>query len=173
MELLRGAIRGALAGIPATFAMSIPMLAAKRFGLISKQAPEQLMSETLARAGIHDPTGGRATDALAAASHVGFGVGAGAIYGALETRRPRRMPAAVAGMAFGALVWAVSYMGWIPALGLMPAPDEDEPARPILMFGAHILFGAVLGKLVERPRKARRRGRGRGRGKGRRARKGG
>lgn len=149
-SIIRDAIRGALCGIPATAAMTMPMMAAKRMGLIHEQAPERITRATLSRAGVRDRTGGRATDVLAAGSHLAIGAAAGALYGAAESRRPERLPPIAAGMVFGALVWAVSYIGWLPALGLMPPPEEDEPARPALMLLSHLIFGAVLAKLLER-----------------------
>jgi len=50
----------------------------------------------------------------------------------------------------------VSYMGWVPAVGLMPVATRDEPRRPVVMVLAHGVYGAVLGALVGR--RSRRRG---------------
>jgi hypothetical protein len=51
------------------------------------------------------------------------------------------------GMLFGAGVWVASYFGWVPKLGLMQPPTRDRRDRSLVMFGAHLLFGGVLGKL--------------------------
>jgi hypothetical protein len=48
---------------------------------------------------------------------LGYGMTAGALYGAL---RPRPGNLLVDGTALGLGVWAVGYLGWLPALGLMP-----------------------------------------------------
>jgi hypothetical protein len=53
----------------------------------------------------------------------------------------------------GLAVWAVSYQGWIPALGILPKASEDRPARPAVMVTAHVVYGAVLGALEERLRR--------------------
>ena len=47
-------------------------------------------------------------------------------------------------------VWVASYFGWVPKLGLMKPPTRDRPDRSLVMLGAHLIFGGVLGKLSER-----------------------
>ncbi|MDQ3493849.1 MAG: hypothetical protein M3452_11420 [Chloroflexota bacterium] len=142
MESLRAAGRGAVAGVVATLAMSVPMLAASRLGIVQ-------------RMGLADDIKDQDTrDALAVANHLGFGAGGGAIFGLVSRRLPRSVPRVAAGMAYGAMIWTVSYAGWVPALRLMPAPHDDEPARPALMLGAHLVYGAVLGALTPTRRSA-------------------
>ena len=41
----------------------------------------------------------------------------------------------------------VSYSGWLPALHLMPPPEQDRPGRQPSMVAAHVVYGAVLGAL--------------------------
>ena len=53
-------------------------------------------------------------------------------------------------MAFGLGVWAVSYLGWIPALGLLPPPYRDNPRRAWTTLTAHLVYGAVLGAGLSR-----------------------
>ena len=48
---------------------------------------------------------------------------------------------------FGIAVWAVSYAGWVPKLGLMQPPSRDRPGRPTAMILAHLVYGATLGAL--------------------------
>ena len=52
------------------------------------------------------------------------------------------------GVAYGGAVYAGSYMGWIPKVGLMPPPHRDRPDRPVVTFLGHLLFGSVLGAIV-------------------------
>jgi len=149
MYLLRAVGRGAVAGTVATLAMSVPMLAASRLGLIHRQAPEQMTDRVLQRIGLADDVdSGVARDALAAGNHVAFGAVGGVGFALLARRLPPRVPPVAAGVAYGLLVWTVSYAGWAPALRLMPPPAEDEPARPALMVAAHVIYGAVLGALT-------------------------
>lgn len=149
MESLRAVGRGAVAGLIATLAMSVPMLAATKSGIVQRQAPAQLTDRILQRTGLADDIKDEDTrDALAVANHLAFGAGGGAIFGLLSRHLPPSVPRVAAGMAYGAMIWTVSYAGWAPALRLMPAPEDDEPARPALMLGAHLVYGAVLGALT-------------------------
>ena len=149
MDTLRAAGRGAVAGAVATLAMSVPMLAATQLGLVRRQAPRQITDRLLQRTGLARKVRDESTrDALATANHLGVGAAGGVIFGLLSRHLPRVMPRVVAGMTYGAMIWTVSYAGWAPALRLMPVPDDDEPARPALMLGAHLVYGAVLGALT-------------------------
>jgi hypothetical protein len=136
--------RGTAAGAVATAAMSALMLAAGRAGLMGRQPPEAIVRQAGAlTAG--EPRG-RLADALAAVAHLGFGAGTGAAYALLP---PSGRPV-LRGMAVGEAVYAVSYAGWVPALGALPPADRDRPSRQAVMAAAHLLYGAVLGALDDR-----------------------
>lgn len=136
--------RGVVAGTLATGVMSALMLVGKRLGLVGEMPPEKVTAKLLNEAGIHRSA--KEQDAIATALHFGFGAGAGAAF-ALMAPRPLavRVPA---GMAYGAAIWGVSYMGWVPAVGIMPAADRDRRDRQAVMLAAHLVFGAALGVLV-------------------------
>jgi hypothetical protein len=136
--------RGAAAGAVATAAMSALMLVAGRTGLMGRQPPEAIVRRAGELAAV-EPRG-RLADALAAVAHLGFGVGTGAAYALLP---PSRGPVA-RGMAVGTAVYAVSYAGWVPALGALPRADRDRPPRQAAMVAAHVVYGAVLGALDDR-----------------------
>ncbi len=139
-------LRGAAAGTLATLLMSGVMVVAKRLGLVGGMPPEKVTAKLLNHAGIHRSADQQ--DALAAALHFGFGAGAGAAFG-LVAPRPMwiRVPA---GMAYGAAIWGISYMGWVPAAGIMPPADRDRRDRQAVMLAGHLVFGAALGVLVGR-----------------------
>ena len=63
----------------------------------------------------------------------------------------RAFPAGILGVLFGLGIYGVSYKGWIPALGILPPPEDDRPGRPAVMIAAHIVYGLTLGWLI-RPR---------------------
>ena len=63
-----------------------------------------------------------------------------------------RVPGWLVGVVYGLGVWAVSYKGWIPALGILPPPERDQPGRPVIMVAAHVVYGLVLGALVRAPK---------------------
>lgn len=139
--------RGAAAGAVATAAMSALMLAAGRAGLMGRQPPEAIVRQAGAlTAG--EPRG-RLADALAAVAHLGFGAGTGVAYALLP---PSGRPV-LRGAAVGELVYAVSYAGWVPALGALPPADRDRPPRQVTMAAAHLVYGAVLGALDDRWRR--------------------
>jgi hypothetical protein len=54
------------------------------------------------------------------------------------------------GIAYGTAIWATGYLGWVPALELMPPGPDDRRQRPLVMVVAHWLYGAVLGAAVGR-----------------------
>ena len=150
--LLRDAARGAVAGAAATGPMSAVMLTAGRLGLMGTQPPRRVTDAALDAAGV--PASGPARDAVTAVTHTGFGALAGVpfavvLLAAARRRRPPRtpatLPAAAAGVAYGLGVWASAYLGWVPALGILPRADRDRPDRPVAMVLAHVVYGAVLG----------------------------
>jgi hypothetical protein len=142
-------VDGAVAGAVATVPMSGVMLAAGEAGAMGRQPPRLITDAALDAAGVEQPSEA-ASRSAAAAAHVGFGTAAGAVFALLQaTLRPRTSPV-VNGVAFGLAVWALSYEGWVPALGIMPRPEDDRDGRPQSMIAAHIVYGAVLGALVGR-----------------------
>jgi hypothetical protein len=58
-------------------------------------------------------------------------------------------------MAYGLGVWAVSYLGYLPALGIRKSAKEDTPQRSAMMIVAHLVWGAALALGFERMRKRR------------------
>ncbi|MFT3916696.1 MAG: hypothetical protein QM704_22230 [Anaeromyxobacteraceae bacterium] len=142
---MRRALAGAWDGVVATGVMSAAMWGARRAGLLGKPPPRHLVERALGAAGLRRHTPEAAVNALSLLAHLGFGAAAGALFEAAG-RTPRALPAAVAlGCAYGGLVWAASYAGWIPALGLLAPPHRDRAGRPSAMLGSHLVFGAVLG----------------------------
>lgn len=146
---VKAMLDGALGGGIGTVAMSAVMLAAGESGLMGEHPPDKIAGAALDAVGIHERDE-ETQDALAALLHFGFGVGTGALFGLLHRRLPFRVNAALHGVIFGSLVWAVSYQGWVPALGIMPPASDDRPDRPRVMLVAHWVYGAVLGIVVAR-----------------------
>jgi hypothetical protein len=84
---------------------------------------------------------------LAAASlPLGYGATSGLLYALV---RPHARSVLLEGTALGVAVWAAGYVGWLPALGLMPPLTEQQPkqiAAPLLQ---HVAFGLVVASLVK------------------------
>jgi uncharacterized protein DUF6789 len=129
-------LQGAAGGLAATLTMSAGLGAADVLGVMNRQPPKKIVQRFLP--GLGKDT----TDATATAAHVGYDVAAGAVYGALLKPESRNT---VNGIAYGLLIWAISYEGWLPAFGILPPAQRDKPGRAVTMFAAHILYGATLG----------------------------
>jgi hypothetical protein len=137
---------GALSGTIATIAMSTVMVVGARLGLMGRQPPTVVTQTALREVGVQRPAA--KASVLAPFAHLAFGGAAGALYGLIRARI-RSIPGLVLGPAFGLGVWTISYGGWIPAAGILPAPQEDQPGRPIVMIAAHLVYGGVLGALED------------------------
>jgi hypothetical protein len=126
---------GALAGLTATTAMTAAMRHLSRRLEIEDRYPlppreitervEPATSESLARVNT-------------ALAHFGFGALAGAAYALLPRERPNAI-------LYGLSVWAASYLGWIPALGILKPASEHPLERNLLMLAVHVVWGATLG----------------------------
>lgn len=113
--------------------------------------PVEITSKTARRANLQ---GAQARPGLVAATsvaHVGFGALAGTLYPPLADRA--RFPPAALGVVFGVGVWAASYLGWIPALRLLPPATRQPAQRNIMMILAHVAWGAALGLSYDALRK--------------------
>jgi hypothetical protein len=141
---IKRAVAGAAAGMFATIAMSAVMGLARRAGLMGKHPPEEITERALDAVGARpdDPV----RDVLAAGAHLAFGIGAGAFYGLLPFPQSRR-GRILSGAGYGLAIWASSYVGWVPALRLMPPPTEDRMDRQAIMAASHVVYGATLGAL--------------------------
>lgn len=78
-------------------------------------------------------------------THFGYGAASGTVYGLTFSRLP--LPAFLKGAIFGVLLWAAGYLGWIPAMDLLPSATKAPPQRSLLMIGAHLVFGITLAQL--------------------------
>lgn len=145
----RAVVRGGAAGAAATVPMSLVMLAAGRVGAMGTQPPERVAEEALGRAGADD-TSEETQNVAASVAHLAFGAGSGAAFALMRRGLGLRTPIVAQGCVFGLGVWAASYQGWIPALGILPPPERDRPGRRRTMIAAHVVYGGVLGVLEGR-----------------------
>jgi NAD(P)-dependent dehydrogenase (short-subunit alcohol dehydrogenase family) len=139
-KLLRRLFTGAAAGIVATGAMSLLMLAAKSLGALGEPPPRRLTRRLLSPLGALRPRG-RALNAAALAAHFAYGASVGSVFSLL----PRRLTTPSGGALFGLGVWGLNYALALPELGLMPPPRRDRLGRPTTMIAAHLAYGATLG----------------------------
>lgn len=126
------------------------MLIAQREDSMGTQPPERVVEEAEDRAPSDDALSERQQNLAASVAHLGFGMGAGAGYALLHRALALPVPGVVQGAGFALAVWATSYRGWIPRLGVLPPPERDRSDRQRTMVAAHLLFGVVLGAVENR-----------------------
>jgi hypothetical protein len=140
----------AAGGAIATAAMSAVMIAGDRVGLLGEPPPTTVARAALREAGVDRPSD--AAGVVAPLAHLWFGAQGGVAFGVIRRFVPG-VPGPILGVLFGLGVYGVSYKGWIPALGILPPPEDDRPGRPAVMIVAHVVYGLALGWLI-RPRRA-------------------
>lgn len=146
VDVLAGAALGAAATVP----MSALMLGAQRAGLMGTQPPRRITDEAIEvvdqatdETSVDPPEPARR--ALTALTHVGFGAAAGVPFALLHRALPGRVPSEAAGALYALGVWGSAYLGWVPALGIMPSAEDDRTDRSAGMVAAHLVYGGVLG----------------------------
>lgn len=141
---------GALAGFVATFPMSAVMLTARELLPPHEQyplPPSQIVSEVADKTGVEEVEAGPDHSLATTVAHFAYGAAAGALYAAL----PHRIfpSPTLNGTAFGLAVWTGSYLGLLPALGILRPATEHPARRNALMIAAHVVWGSALGVLVD------------------------
>ena len=151
-KLEQGLSGGALATLPMTTVMAV----AQDLGMLGQAPPEKITSKLLHK--VHARPTGSELSLSTALMHFAFGAGSGAVYSVARPGQPSVARAAFEGALFGTAVWAASYAGWVPALGIMRAAHRDRPDRQLTMLVAHWVFGATMGAYVAYRRRRPRRG---------------
>lgn len=111
--------------------------------------PVQITAETARRTDTRARLRGRRLVAASLAAHFGYGATTGALYPLLGERRART---SAIGVAYGLGVWALSYLGWIPAARILEPATRQPPQRNLLMLLAHVVWGAALAAAYRRVR---------------------
>lgn len=142
-----GAVAGAAATAPMTAVMLVLGKLAAREGR-HPFPPRVITAEVTERAGLWQRADEQERDTMTMAGHFGYGAALGAAYGAPSVTR--LLPGPLGGAAYGLLVWAASYAGWLPAAGIMRPAWRDARGRNLQMIAAHLVWGAALGWLMRR-----------------------
>lgn len=69
---------------------------------------------------------------------MGYGLTFGALYAAI---RPRGGSPLADGLALGAACWAAGYLGWLPALGLLPPIWRQRATEAVAPAAEHLVYG--------------------------------
>ena len=147
----RKLLKGALAGFIATAPMSISMVLGWR--LLPKREkyhlPPRLITEEITeRVGIEDHVNENELIGLTIFSHFGYGAAFGAAYALFEQQIP--IHSSLKGALAGVLLWAGSYLGWLPAMGILTPATRHPWRRNLLMIVAHVIWGVTLGEAVRK-----------------------
>ncbi len=142
-RILLGALAGLAATAPMTVAMKLmheELPPAEQYPLPPRQVTEGMAE----KAGVNEQLDEDERVAATWASHFAYGAACGALYGALSGERVDSHPV-LAGVGFGVAVWAGSYLGWLPAAGIIAPATQHPPRRNALMIAAHVVWGATTG----------------------------
>ena len=138
--------RGALAGALATVAMSGVIALGRALGLFQSPPPKQITANAAATATDVVPASSPGFQATWMLAHLLYGAACGVAFALLRACLPAGL-LRPGGLAFGLLVWAVSYLGLMPALKLYPWPWQDDPDRMATTIAAHAVFGLSLAEI--------------------------
>jgi uncharacterized membrane protein YagU involved in acid resistance len=142
-RLLAGALGGTLATVPMTLVMVTlfrRLPPQQRYPLPPREITEVVVRRAAA---IRTPGDDRLTT-LTLAAHFGYGALTGAAYPLLG---PRPAHPVLFGAGYGLAIWAVSYLGWIPAFGILRPATAHPRHRRRLMLVAHLVWGACTALL--------------------------
>ena len=151
------ALTGALAGLAAALPMATVMIGLHRLMPRRKAdpvepyralPPKQISGVLAERAGAPEVMrAGPRWDLATWAGHLGYGAATGGLYPLTIGRM--RLPTAARGMLFALIVWAASYLGWLPAANILPPATEQPARRNAVMILSHMVWGGLLASLAE------------------------
>jgi len=139
-------LQGAGAGLLATLPMTIFMLMAwKRLPEREQYPlpPRLITRNVVQRVESPQELGDQKLTALTLLLHFLYGALTGSLYATLEQWIP--LNPSLKGSLYGVSVWAGSYLGWIPAFGILSPATKHPWRRNVLMIAAHLVWGTALG----------------------------
>jgi uncharacterized membrane protein YagU involved in acid resistance len=143
-------LNGALAGFVASVPMGAAMLTMHRLLPAHEQyplPPHEITAELAEKADLEEHLDQPEHKLATTISHFAYGAASGALYASVAHRLP--LSPAVGGALFGLALWTGSYLGWLPAAGILRPATEHPARRNALMVVAHIVWGAVTGVVVD------------------------
>ena len=139
---MRRELWGALAGTLATVPMTLAMVAMHRrlpFWQRTPLPPRPVTRNLLQPVGSWQQLDEAAKKQLVAAAHLGYGAATGAVTAAGSGGK--KLSPLLAGPLLGSAIWAGSYLGWLPALGVLSSAVRQPWRRNLLMLSAHWVWG--------------------------------
>jgi hypothetical protein len=138
-------VLGAAGGFVGTLAIQALLTASQKWlpNTVSpiRQDPGEFMVET-GKEALPTPVRQRIPQMVergaARALAIGYGLTLGGLYALL---RPQGSSLLVNGVILGIATWAAGYLGWLPALGLMPPVWQQKAPQAIAPIAEHALYG--------------------------------
>ena len=148
MNALQKTILGTIGGIVATGPMTVAMILLHR-RLPQEERyplpPREITMKLARKSGVSRQLDAPARSAVTIMSHFAYGAATGMLYtGALNVERAPVSKGAL----FGLFVWVASYLGWLPAAGILSSAVDHPARRNALMIAAHLVWGVTLGAFV-------------------------
>jgi hypothetical protein len=144
-QLAKSIAAGAAAGLASTVAIQGLMAASKQVAPETlppiRQDPGEFMveqAEKLLAPETREKVPELAEKVAATTLAFGYGMTAGILYSML---RPNVKNILVEGTALGLATWAAGYLGWLPALDLMPSLNEQTAKQIVGPVISHAIFG--------------------------------
>ncbi|WP_394846548.1 DUF1440 domain-containing protein [Pendulispora brunnea] len=144
-------VQGSVAGLIATVPMTLSMKILHRLLPLHERhplPPRWITMRALKMLGRSPPRVPFARKALTLAAHFSYGAAAGVVY--RYANRRALHPGSGSGIAYGLAVWAGSYLGILPAIGLLAPPKRHSLRRNALMIASHVVWGWALGEVTRR-----------------------
>jgi hypothetical protein len=138
------AIDGAVSGLVATIPMTVAMILIQRLLPWTDRLtlePRRISDDMLDRSGVEPHLPEQAQKQVSLVAHFGYGAATGVAYGIADDYLP--VPRGLRGPIYGLLVWAASYAGWLPAIGMLPPPHRRPLGRNLLLIVAHLVWGVA------------------------------
>lgn len=148
--LLRAAMNGVFAGGIGTTTMTVFMRGTQWVGLYHQDLPPTKITRAATNIlGVKHRVSSRQETVLTGVAHWAFGMAGGALFGVIS-QKIARVPRWFSGLVFGLLVWGISYLGWVPALGILPQPWNQRGTHGLMPMLAHVIYGVTVGTVVDR-----------------------
>ncbi len=146
-------VRGALAGAAGTAVMTLMMRRAAPKMVPEEMRPDEFPPKRVVewaeeQAGEPHALTESQEMKVAMGAHFAYGSGSGAVYGLLRSQLDG-LPAPLMGAMFGVGLWAFSFEGWMPALGVQEATTEKPPQKWPMPVMAHIVYGVTTALAYE------------------------
>ena len=103
--------------------------------------PRRITDDMLRCTGLKEDLSNKQRIGASLVAHLGYGAAVGSAYPLADPMIP--LPRGLRGPAYGLLVWAASYAGWLPAVGTLPAPQHRPAGRNLLLIASHLVWGAA------------------------------